>query len=121
MAYGCDRAVMKLQAVVGLRAGTLVGEASLMKRAIQPLAAAVAGEHAARAVRAVCRGREADHDDARRRVAEPRHATAPVLLVAVRGAPFGGHLLAPGDEPFAAPALDDLGLHQRQRIHGGPR
>ena len=75
-----------------------------MQRRVQPLARAVAGEHAAGAVGAVRRRREADDDDPRRRIAEARHRPRPVALAAIAARRVGGHLLAPGDQPRAAPA-----------------
>ena len=79
-----------------------------MHRAEQELTAAVAREHPAGAVRAVGGRRQAEDDDAGRRVAEPRHRTAPVDVVAERGALGSSDLLAPFDEPRAGPAADDL-------------
>ena len=78
----------------------------------QPVARAVAGEHAAGAVAAVCGGREAEHVDARGRVAEARHRPAPVVLVAKGGALLARHPLAPLHEPRAAAAAHHLRLEQ---------
>src|SRR6185503_18085536 len=59
----------------------LVRESEPMERFVEPETTRVAGEHAARAVAAV-RGRRQTHDqEARRRIAEPRHRLAPVRLV----------------------------------------
>ncbi len=86
-----------------------------VQRGVEPVAAAVAGEHPSRAVRAV-RGRGEPHDeDPRVRVAEAGYRTAPVGLVGERGALDLRDLLAPGDQPGTAPALADLPGETRQR------
>ena len=79
-----------------------------MHGAEQELAAAVAREHTPGAVRAVGGRGEAEHDDARGRVAEPRHRPPPVDVIAERGALGSSHLLAPLDEARAGPAIDDV-------------
>ena len=79
-----------------------------MHRAEQELAAAVAREHTAGAVRAVGGRRQAEHDDAGGRVAEPGHRPPPVVVVAERGALGPSDLLAPFDEARAGPAADDF-------------
>ena len=79
-----------------------------MHRAEQQVAAAVAGEHPAGAVRAVGGRRQPEHDDPGRRVAEARHRPAPVDVVAERGALGASDLLAPLDEARAGAAADDL-------------
>lgn len=51
---GCrDCAVVKFESVVGTRTLSLVGKARLGQRAKQPLAATIAGKHAARPVGAM--------------------------------------------------------------------
>src|SRR5207237_790926 len=98
-------------------------------RGEEEVAAAVAGEDAAGAVRAVGGRGEAEDEDARRRVAEARDRAAPVLLVGERLAPYTRDLLAPLDQPGAAAAVrvlrgDDLELGHRRptrwRIAGFP-
>ena len=62
----------------------LVGVAGAPQGPVQPLTGPVAGEHPTRAVGAV-RGRcQPDHDHRCRRIAEPGHRSAPVLVVAGR-------------------------------------
>ena len=75
-----------------------------MHRGEQPVARAVAGEHAPGAVGAVRRRRQAEHVDARLGVAEAGRRAAPVLLVGERGALLARHLLAPLDQPRAGAA-----------------
>ena len=93
----------------------LVGEARAVHRGEQPVARAVAGEHAPGAVAAVRRGRQAEDEHARRRVAEARDRAAPVLLVGERGALLARDLLAPRHQPRAAPAA------RRPRPRGAAR
>ena len=86
----------------------------------QPVARAVAGEHAAGAVAAVRRGREAVDQHARLRVAEAGDRRAPVLLVGVRRAALARDLLAPRDEPRAAAADDDPRLERGEAGRAQP-
>src|SRR5437764_767175 len=80
------------------------GQARPEHRRVEPVAAAVAGEHPSGAVRAVGGRGEADDQNAGVRVTEGRDGPAPVALVGEGAAPLGRHLLAPGDEPRAGPA-----------------
>ena len=64
----------------------LVGEAAPEHRREQEVARTVSGEHPARAIAAVRRGREPDDQHAGARVAETRHRPGPVGLVAKRRA-----------------------------------
>src|SRR2546422_7892653 len=58
---GADVAVAEREAVVARRRFRLAREAVAIQRLVQPVATRVAREHPARAVRAVCGGRQA-HD-----------------------------------------------------------
>ena len=109
-----DPGVAQDQAVGARGALGLVGEAGPPQRPVEPLAGAVAREHAAGPVGPVGGGGEADDDDLRRRVTEPGHAATPVLLVGVGGPLGGGHLLAPLDQPRAPAARRHLLGHGRQ-------
>ena len=75
---------------------------------VEPVAGAVAGEHAAGAVGAVGGGGEADDRQPRRRVAEAGHRAPPVVLAAEAARRVGRACLAPLDQPRAAPAGVDL-------------
>ena len=72
-----DPGVAESQPVVARDRRRLVREPGAVERRVEPVAGAIAGEHAAGAVRAVRRRRQADDHDPRRRVAEPGHAAAP--------------------------------------------
>ena len=85
-----DVRVIKSEAVVDVTRRGDVGEARAMQRRHQEVAGAavaIAGEHAAGAIGAMRRGREADEQQTRRRIAEAGHRPAPIGVVAV-GARF---------------------------------
>src|SRR5262249_20323263 len=94
--------------------GGLVGEPAGVQRREQPVARAVAGEHAPGPVRAVRGGGEAEQVYARPGVAEAGHGAAPVLLVGESGALLARDPLAPLDQPRAATAVGDLALEGLQ-------
>ncbi len=115
---GGDPAVAQREPVAAVGGRRLVREPGPVQGGEEEVAAAVAGEHPARAVRAV-RGRgEPEQQHAGLRVAEAVDRPAPVLLVAERGALLARDLLAPGDEPRAAAARVDLG-RERVEAHAG--
>ena len=88
-----------------------------MERGEQEIPRRVAREDTARAVAAVCRGRESDQQDARLGITESRHGPTPVRLIAEPRDLLARHLLAPGDEAWTAAAHDHLGGQGRE---GGP-
>jgi hypothetical protein len=98
--------VEQLEAVAGMHGRRLVREPDRVQGREQDVAGPVAGEHAAGAVAAVGGRREPHHQQRCVRGTEPGHRTAPVLLVAVRGALLPGHELPPGHQPGAGPAVD---------------
>src|SRR5262245_9268222 len=108
MADRGDRAANELQAVASVNGSRLVGKAGLEECPVKPLAAAIAGEHAAGAVGAVGGWSEADDQEVGLRRAEVRHGTAPIIVVQ-KGPPlFGCDLPAILAQPRAALAGDDL-------------
>jgi hypothetical protein len=114
---GGDVAVGELQAVVDRHALGLVGVAGAVQRGEEPVARTIAGEHPPGAVPAVGRRRQPDDQQACARVAEARHGTPPVRLVAERRPLLERDLLAPRDESRAQEAVDDVGRDRLQRIH----
>src|SRR5262245_63454298 len=86
-----------------------------MERAVQPVAAGVAGEDAAGAVAAVRRRRQADDEQARARVAEAGHRLPPIRLSGERALPLAGDLLAAAPKPWAAFACNDGALDRGER------
>ena len=117
---GGNVGVEEFQPVVPRHAGGLIREARAMQRGEQPIAAAIASEHAAGPVPAMRRGREPDDQDARVRVAEAGYRPTPVVLVTERSALVFGHDLAPLDEARAREAVDDVGRDPIKRIHTHP-
>ena len=89
-----------------------------VERGGQEIARAVAGEDAAGPVRAVRRGRQADQQQARVRIAEPRHRPAPVDVVAVGGLLLARDARAVAPQARAVLAGDDRRADGQAR--GGP-
>jgi hypothetical protein len=83
MNRGGDVAIAQLKPVIAMIRIRLIGKAGCMKRAVKPIAAAVAGEHAPGAISAVRRRRKSDDQYARFRIAEARQRFRPVILVEV--------------------------------------
>ncbi len=84
----------------------------------QPVTAAVAGEHATRAIRAVGRRSEAEHDDARVGISEPGNRPPPVRVVPVRGPLLHRDVLAPLHEAWTRPTADHILFEPGERGHG---
>src|SRR5579885_953768 len=82
------------QSVVPADAVRLGGEASLVERAVQPVAGAVSGEYPARPVAAMRRRRQPDDEPARVRIAEPRHRPAPIVPIQKRAAFYARYFAA---------------------------
>src|SRR5256886_8207908 len=98
------------QTIVPVSRGRPVGEARVVERVEEPVAAPVAREHPPRAVAAVRCGREPDEEDARARVTEARQRPRPVALARVPARRRGGDGLPVGDEPWACAAAHDRGV-----------
>jgi len=72
-----------------------------MKRAVEKVAGAIAGEHATGSIRAVRAGREAENDELRLRIAEAADGPSPILFVAIRATFRQRDRFAMRDEPRA--------------------
>jgi hypothetical protein len=94
-----------------------VGQADRVQRGVEHLARPIAGEHPAGAVGPMGCRRQADDRQRGVRRPEAGHRPAPVLLIAERRALLHGNGFAPGDQPRAGPAADDL-LVQGGQIFG---
>src|SRR5262245_11892863 len=85
---GCgDVRVRQAQTIVGMRGCREISESGAVEcrhEEIAGAASAVAGEHAASAIGTVCRGREAEQQQSRRRITKSRNRPGPVDLIAVR-------------------------------------
>src|SRR5207237_811665 len=101
-----------LQAVVAVHRLGLAREARAVEGGVEEVAAAVAGEHAAGAVGAVRGGGQSDDQQARTRIAEARHGTAPIRPIAKAAHLDARHFLAPRHQPRTSAALDDLAMEQ---------
>src|SRR5262245_3977905 len=85
-----------------------------MQGTIEPVAAAVAGEHATGAVATVRRRRETDDEKARLGIAKTRQRFAPVFLHDEAFDFLPSDLFAPGDQPRAETAADDFALQAEE-------
>jgi hypothetical protein len=124
---GRDVAVVQDEAVAPRDGRGLAGEAGAVQGREEEVAGAVAREDAARAVAAVRGGREADDEEPRARIAEPRQGPAPVLLVLEPPDLDAGDLEAPRPQARTALARDDVardageGIARASWRGGGPR
>ena len=114
--------VVQAQPVVDVAGRGQVGVAGGVHRARQEVrrphaVAAVAGEHAPGAVRAVGGGGQADDQDARATVTGARDRAAPVLVVAVGAAALAGDLGAVVDQAGAEAARGHVALDLPQAGH----
>jgi len=110
MSGGGDAGVGELESVVTGAAFGLGREAGRVEDAIEPVAGAVAGEHASGTVGAVGGGGEAEDQELGVGVAEGGDGFAPIVPIEI-SAPFdAGDLAAMGDEARATGAGDDLSL-----------
>jgi hypothetical protein len=89
------------------RLGT-IREPGAVKRAIQPIARAIAGEHAPRAIRAIRRGSKPDDEQARAAIAEARHGPAPIRRIDETFWRRSCCTFAAAHEPRASRARGDL-------------
>lgn len=83
---GGDVEVVELESVLAGDGDGLGGEAGLVEHAVQDVAGAVAGEHAAGAVGAMGSGGEAEDEDAGVGVAERGDGASPIGLITVGAA-----------------------------------
>lgn len=104
-----DVGVAQAKPVLTSHGFRLVGVAGAVHGGVEPVAGAVAGEHPAGAVGAMCSGSEADDREAGIRVAEARHRARPVTLALEAPRRCRCALPAPLDQPWAATARMHLG------------
>jgi hypothetical protein len=81
-----------------------------MELFVQEVAAAISGEHAPGAIRAVGCGGQADDQELSLRIAEAGDGAAPVRFVAVGAALGAGDFLAVANQARAFAALDNLSV-----------
>ncbi len=111
-ADGGNPEIAQSHAVLAAARGGLRSEPRLVEHGIKKVAGAIAGEGPSGAVGAVSAGRETQDQDACGGIAEARHGSAPVGLVAVGAAARAGHFGAPGAETRAALAGDDARIQR---------
>lgn len=112
--------IPKLQTVIAMRRGRLIRKAGFVHGAVQPVAAAITGEHPARSVCPVSSRRQTQNQDPSRFVAETRYASTPVVVVTECRTFFARHLLTPIDEARTFPALVHVRREPRQGINFPP-
>ncbi len=101
-----DVRAVQTQTVIDRDTGGLIGEAGPPQGCVQEVATAIAGEHAAGAIRPVRGRRQAHEHYTRRRVTEAWNGSRPVLLVAKRGPFLPPDLLPPVDQTRTRPTRD---------------
>src|SRR5579864_3361952 len=106
----------KSEAVFAADRARLIGEARAMERLVQKIAGAIAREHAARAIRAVGRGREAENQKPGPRIAKTRNGLAPVFTVAKSEALLTCNFFTIAHQAGTRPAGDDLAVQVRERV-----
>lgn len=109
-------AIIKLQAIASVNRDRLVREPRAVKRAEEPISAAVARKNAACTIAAVSRRREAYDKQPCPGVAHARHGSAPVLFVSESTDFFASHALAPFDESRTAETINNLFLDCFEKI-----
>jgi hypothetical protein len=110
----CDVAVTKLQAVVAMNGRGLISKSEFVKGAIEPLAAAVTGEHPPGAISAVRRWRKPNDEQSRARVTKAWHRLAPIRPLAITVSFFFSDALSPCHQSRALSAINDLLLYVGQ-------
>jgi len=113
---GGDEAIPEDEAVVTGNRDGLVRETGAVKGPEEPFSAAIPGEYPSCAIPAMGRGREADHEQTRGRIAERGYGPAPIFLVRERALSLPGHSLPPPNEAWTSSARDDLRLHGGQAV-----
>lgn len=111
-----DVGVVQNEAVFPSRALRLIRESSLPQRAIEKFAGAVTRKHATGPVCAMGSWSETNHQQARRRISEPGHRPAPVLLPAICSPLHAPDLLPMGDQTGTSETVDDLVVENFERI-----
>ena len=95
----------------------LVGEAEAMQRLVEPVSAAVSGEHPAGAVPAMGGGRQPHHEETGIRIAEARNRTAPIGPVTELPSLGPGDRFSMGDQSGTPRAPRDPVVEQVEGSH----
>ena len=95
----------------------LVGEAGGMKRAVKPVAAAVAGKHPAGAIAAMRRRRQTDDQNPRLRITKAGQRLGPISLAVIATRWLLCRRFAPTHQAWTTPACDDGFVQLFDRDH----
>src|SRR5512135_30374 len=106
--------LQSIAAAVGVR---LIGKACVVKRAVKPIAAAVAGEHPSGAIAAMGRWREADDQHASVWIAKARQRLCPVALAGITSRRVLSRTFTPAHQARASPAAGDPAVQFVERAH----
>src|SRR2546426_13777 len=118
---GRDVGAFEDKAVRAMKRPRRAGKPLAVKLSIEPFPGPIPGEHPPGPVRPVRSGRQANDEEPCVGIAEARHRTSPVFLVAVRLSPHASDLGAIGAETRAALARDHVAGNAREiRGHGVP-
>lgn len=111
---GRDISVSELEAVTAMRGRSLICKLSAVKRAIQEISGAIACEHAACPVRAMCGRRKSKNEQFRTRISEAGDRFAPVFPIEKRPALRARNAFPVADQARALSAGDDLLIQKLQ-------
>jgi probable phosphomutase (TIGR03848 family) len=107
-----DEGALQAQAVSASLAYGLVGEAGASERREEEVAGAVAGEHPSRAVTTMSSWGETDDEKPCGGIAETGYGASPVGIASMCRSGTARDGFAPGNEPGARVAGDDVGLER---------
>src|SRR5262245_31009171 len=93
-----------------MSSGRLRSDTNLVQHRIHKIARTIACERPARAVGTMRARRQAQNQDARIGIAEPRHRLAPILPIQIRSPFFTGNLAAVVNEPWTTSAGNNIGI-----------
>ena len=102
--------VNKLQAVLTVGGGRLVGKTEVIESTVEPVSRPVAGKNPPRPVSSVCGGSEADNQYLRVRRSEAWDRSSPIVPVAESSDFRAGNVFAVYHQAGAAPAVDNISL-----------
>ena len=110
MADRRDGAAGKLQSIIAVGRFRLVGEAGLLQRPKEPIAATISSEHSPGSICAMGCGRQSDDEQACPRVAEIGHWPSPIVPVLKGAAFFDGDATTVGAQPWAQFTVNNLSV-----------
>lgn len=118
MACRRDEYPVELETIVGIGSVWLIGEFCAVQRAVQPVSAAIAREHASGAIGTVCGRSKAKNEPGWVWVAKVWDGLSPISIILERLSFFFGDLLTPVSQARTSIAGDNL-LVEGVKIHRG--